>query len=441
MNTGHKYFTHYANGHYWVAFDNGGIGSSFFSSPDGATWTSLGSIFTVINPNSFNNEWAVRYLGNTVIVAAFNSPNRTYRSGTLNSNGTVTWSAESAAGPADATFNSLNLLINNGRPIMWRDDVAAGGAGAIWRGSAIASPVVDQDGRRRPRDERCRLLDRDLHRGCALPDRGGEPRRSDRPAGDDRHSVPRPGRQQPPGGDEVERRHRHLRRLLVQRLDPGGHHRRRRDHGHRGPGQQRQREPEAFRRGAGLQREHPRRVREPQRRHGPLQEGGRLQQLLVADLGRDQPSRGEHRHGGAHRAAGQQPLSLLFQGRQDHLLPPLRRYSLGGGEPAPGRERHQPQGCAGPHGVGRRLRGRPRLHRGRGHLQHPLHPRRGHLLDPADCRGSRYRHRDRPRRLRDALQHRDRRGHRPVLRSGRGPRTSRRQRPRGRNRHRQDPAR
>ena len=141
MNTSHKYFTHYASGYYWVAFDNGGIGCSFYSSPDGVTWTSQGTIFSVINPNSFNNEWAVRYLGSTVIVAAFNSPNRTYRSGTLNGNGTVTWSAESAAGPADATFNSLNLLIANGRPIMWRDDATAGGAGALWRGSAVASPT------------------------------------------------------------------------------------------------------------------------------------------------------------------------------------------------------------------------------------------------------------------------------------------------------------
>ena len=96
----------------------------------------------------------MRYLGNTVIVAAFNSPNRTYRSGTLNSNGTVTWSAESAAGPADATFNSLNLLIANGRPIMWRDDVTAGGAGALWRGQRDREPDLDQDGRQRTRDER-----------------------------------------------------------------------------------------------------------------------------------------------------------------------------------------------------------------------------------------------------------------------------------------------
>jgi Peptidase family C25 len=141
MNAAHMRYTHWANGYYWVAFDNGGIGCSFYSSPDGATWTSLGTIFATLNPNSYNNEWAMRFLGNTVIVAGFNSPNRIYRSGTLDSNGTVTWSAESAAGPADATLNSLNVLIANGRPIMWRDDATAGGAGAIWRGSAIAGPT------------------------------------------------------------------------------------------------------------------------------------------------------------------------------------------------------------------------------------------------------------------------------------------------------------
>ena len=143
MNSASKYFTHWANGHYWVAFDHGAIpGCSFYSSPDGTTWTFRGNLFAGINPVSITNQWAVRYLGNTVIAAAFNNPNtRTYRSGTLNSDGTVTWSAESPAGPNDATFGSLNLLIANGRPIMWRDDATAGGAGALWRGSAIASPT------------------------------------------------------------------------------------------------------------------------------------------------------------------------------------------------------------------------------------------------------------------------------------------------------------
>ena len=142
MMAGHKYYTHWVNGYYWVAWDNGGVGCSFYSSPDGATWTSQGTIFTTLNPNSFNNEWATRFLGTTVIAAAFNGSNsRVYRSGTLNANGTVSWSAESAVGPTDTAFNALNLLIANGRPIMWRDDVTAGGAGALWRGSAIASPT------------------------------------------------------------------------------------------------------------------------------------------------------------------------------------------------------------------------------------------------------------------------------------------------------------
>ena len=146
MNTAHKYFTHYANGHYWVAYDSGSTGGSFNSSPDGEAWTSLGQVFPPfpnINPNSSANQWAMRYLGNTVIALVFNTPDslRYYRSGTLNSDGTVSWSALTTAGPADATFNALNVLIANGRPIMWRDDNTAGGAGAIWRGSAIASPT------------------------------------------------------------------------------------------------------------------------------------------------------------------------------------------------------------------------------------------------------------------------------------------------------------
>ena len=74
INTASKYYTHYANGHYWVIFDHGAIpGCILYSSPDGATWTSQGGIFAGNNPVSFTNEWAARYLGNTVIVAAFNA--------------------------------------------------------------------------------------------------------------------------------------------------------------------------------------------------------------------------------------------------------------------------------------------------------------------------------------------------------------------------------
>ena len=349
MNTASKYYTHYANGHYWVIFDHGAIpGCSSTARLDGATWTSQGTIFAGINPVSFTNEWAVRYLGNTVIVAAFNSPNRTYRSGTLNSNGTVTWSAESAAGPADASFGSLNLLIANGRPIMWRDDATAGGAGALWRGSAIASPTWTKTAANAPAMSVAGASNGIFSAGALFQTGGAQPGRPDRAAGDHGHSLRR--RQPSSGGDEVELGHRHLRRLLVQRLDAG-----RRPPGgpdHRGPGERRQREPEDLRRGAGLERQHPCRVREPQRRHGSLQEGRRLQQLVVASLGRDQPAGGEHRHGVAHGRGGRQPLSLLLQGRQAHLLPPLRRDGLGGGEPAPGPERHQPPGCARANGVG-----------------------------------------------------------------------------------------
>jgi len=147
LNSAHKYFTHYANGHYWVAYDTGAIGGAFYSSPDGVTWTSQGLVFAPppnVNPNSSVNEWAVRYLGNTVIAAVYNDPTdiHYYRSGTLNGDGTVTWSGGlTPVGGADPVFNSLNILINNGRPIMWRDNSTAGGGGTLWRGSAILGPT------------------------------------------------------------------------------------------------------------------------------------------------------------------------------------------------------------------------------------------------------------------------------------------------------------
>ncbi|MGD8897286.1 MAG: LamG domain-containing protein, partial [Acidobacteriota bacterium] len=135
-----KFYTHYVNGHYWVAF-NKDTQALLYSSPDGVTWTSQGTIFPFTFPAD-TNYWAVRYQAGRIIALAFNTVDNTryYREGSLNGTGTVSWSAAPVAvGAPDATNPDLNALIANGRPVLWR--AGLNGNGAFWRGSALTGPV------------------------------------------------------------------------------------------------------------------------------------------------------------------------------------------------------------------------------------------------------------------------------------------------------------
>jgi hypothetical protein len=142
-NSAAKYYTQFANGYWWTVYDDGSTGQVLSSSPDGVTWTSQGSIFT-FNPNSAANHPAVRFSGTTIIAATYRGSDTHvyYRSGTLNSNGTVTWASAQQDIGAEANYPALNANIVNGKPVMWRSNNVAGGAGAIWRGSAIPSPTT-----------------------------------------------------------------------------------------------------------------------------------------------------------------------------------------------------------------------------------------------------------------------------------------------------------
>ena len=140
MYSASHYYSHFASGHYWVAF-NDGSQPVLYSSPDAVTWTSQGAIFA-FSATDDSNRWAVRYRAGQIIALGFNSGDNTryYRHGTLNAAGTVSWSAAAAAaGPADATDPDLNALVANGRPLMWR--AGTNGNGAFWRGSALTSPT------------------------------------------------------------------------------------------------------------------------------------------------------------------------------------------------------------------------------------------------------------------------------------------------------------
>jgi hypothetical protein len=132
-----RFHVHFANGYFWVAFHNGTT-PVLFSSRDGVSWASQGSIFS-FNP-AVGGMWTTRFLGTSVVALGFNSgnTNRYYRNGTLNGDGTVSWSMESVA-QAGATATPINALIANQKPVYWR--ASAPGAGQLARGSALASPA------------------------------------------------------------------------------------------------------------------------------------------------------------------------------------------------------------------------------------------------------------------------------------------------------------
>ncbi len=132
-----RFHVHFASGYFWVAFHNGTT-PVVFSSLDGVSWASQGPIFS-FNP-AIGGMWTTRFLGTNVIALGFNSgnSNRYYRNGTLNGNGTVSWSAESVA-QAAATATPINALIANQKPMYWR--ASAPGQGQLARGSAFASPA------------------------------------------------------------------------------------------------------------------------------------------------------------------------------------------------------------------------------------------------------------------------------------------------------------
>jgi hypothetical protein len=140
LESASRFYVHYANGYYWVAYHNG-TRPVLFSSSDAATWTSQGAIFSSFNPPANQGQWAVRYQGTNVIAVGFNTgnSNRYYRNGTLNGDGTVTWNAADAVAQAGATLTPFNGLIANQRPVYWRS--TATGTGQLARGTQLNGPA------------------------------------------------------------------------------------------------------------------------------------------------------------------------------------------------------------------------------------------------------------------------------------------------------------
>ena len=133
-----RFHTHFANGHYWVAYHDG-TRPVLARSSNGVSWTLLGAIFSSFNPSDVG-EWAVRYSGANVIAFGRNGGDnlRYYRNGTLNADGTVGWTAADASTGA-GTWPNLNALIAGGKPILWRADATTDGALRI--GSQLNGPV------------------------------------------------------------------------------------------------------------------------------------------------------------------------------------------------------------------------------------------------------------------------------------------------------------
>lgn len=133
-----RFYVHFANGYYWVAYHDG-VTPRVARSSDGVSWANLGAIFSSFNPSD-DGEWAVRYSAMNVVAFGRNNGDnlRYYRNGTLNADGTITWNAADASTGAGAWPN-LNALIAGGKPILWRADATTDGALRI--GSQLNGPI------------------------------------------------------------------------------------------------------------------------------------------------------------------------------------------------------------------------------------------------------------------------------------------------------------
>jgi hypothetical protein len=141
----YKFHAHYASGHYWTALRSGSCSAGriqLYSSPDGSTWSeATGS--PAFSFCAQSDEWAARFLGNVVVVFAYNGGDtaRYYSKGTLGGDGTITWQRQQDATglPTWATDRKLNAAIVNGKPVLWGADEAS--AGRVSIGSSLDSPT------------------------------------------------------------------------------------------------------------------------------------------------------------------------------------------------------------------------------------------------------------------------------------------------------------
>ncbi len=109
--------TFYANGRHWVFFVSGDQ-MAFSSSLDGTTWTALTNIRAVEEGAEFStwlqDDGVTRYV-HYAYSDAVGGGALYYRRGLLNADGTITWTAEQIAEPADAgyEYESLGITLDN----------------------------------------------------------------------------------------------------------------------------------------------------------------------------------------------------------------------------------------------------------------------------------------------------------------------------------------
>ena len=140
--SGDQVYGHCAAGHYWLAYFDG-TRPHLYSSPDAVTWTQQTQLFTTFDPTT-NSGWAVHFSGNNVIAGGYNAGDtvRYYRNGTLNTDGTVTWTGiETSMGFSGVSWNELNVRIVNDKPILWRAGAGASQRGRFRIGSQLTGPV------------------------------------------------------------------------------------------------------------------------------------------------------------------------------------------------------------------------------------------------------------------------------------------------------------
>jgi hypothetical protein len=111
-----RWYSHRANGYYWVAYHNG-TQPVIYSSSDGQTWTSQGNIFSGAPNDAL--AWGIVFESNTIHASRgyYSGGGRAaYRQGALNSNGTISWGSESLSTITSYYENGAGHTDSSGLP-------------------------------------------------------------------------------------------------------------------------------------------------------------------------------------------------------------------------------------------------------------------------------------------------------------------------------------
>ena len=102
---------YYYGGYYWLAFNPDNLNPTFYSSPNGTTWTSQGNIFT--STLTRVRDWALKFKGSKVYAVGNLGDNPYFRMGILQTNGAITWGNQTYDSDFLSRLSPFGIAVND----------------------------------------------------------------------------------------------------------------------------------------------------------------------------------------------------------------------------------------------------------------------------------------------------------------------------------------